>query len=349
MDVSPDGSGTVEVNGDGDTPCSYPDTIDIDTGDNIILEAIPEAGYHFVNWSGEPIWDGESTSSENPTEIRVINAMDITAHFAADSNEFISEDKIISITIPDGATALDREGNLLTNVEFVAIESVPDPPESVSVVGLPYQLEPDGATFDPPVTLTWSYDPTDIPNGVAEEELGITYYDEDAASWQELESMVNPETNTITAPVGHFTTFAVIAPLPKTPANFTIGSLNISPTEVSTGEAVAISLLVTNAGEQEGSHTITLKINGLIAETVEVTVASGSSETATFTTTHSETGTHSVDVNGLSGSFTVKETTSPPPASPSERNRWLTFGIIAAVATAIAAPLGYRWWRRNQY
>jgi len=352
VDVSPLGSGSIEV--DGDAPCSlnsYPDTIGIETGDNVLLEAIPESGYHFVNWSGEPVWDGESTSIENPTEVRVINAMDITAHFAADSNEFISEDKIIRISIPDGATALDGEGNPLTNVEFVAIESVPDPPEGVSIVGPFYQLGPAGATFDPPVTLTWNYDPADIPTDVAEEELVITYYDEDAARWQELESMVHPETNTITAPVGHFTTFTVIAPLSTAPAAFTIGSLSISPPEVSAGEPVAISLLVTNTGEVTGSHTATLKINGVIAETVEVTVAGSGSETVTFTTSHDETGIHSVEVNGLPGSFTVKEGASPPiaaaPAPPGERSWWLTRVVIIAIAAAIAIPLAIRWRRRS--
>ena len=348
VDVSPLGSGSIEV--DGDAPCSlnsYPDTIGIETGDDVLLEAIPESGYHFVNWSGEPVWDGESTSIENPTEVRVINAMDITAHFAADSNEFISEDKIISITIPDGATALDGEGNPLTDVKFLVVESVPDPPEGVSIVGPPYQLGPDGATFDPPVTLTWNYDPADIPDGVDEEELGITYYDEDAARWQELESTVHPETNTITAPVGHFTTFTVIAPLSTAPAAFTLSPLSISPPEVSAGEPVSISLVVTNTGEVAGSHTATLKINGAIVETREVSLVGGTSETVTFATSHDETGIHSIEVNGLTGSFTVKAPIVATPAPPGERNWWLIRGIIAAVATVIAAPLVYRWRRRS--
>ncbi len=352
VDVSPLGSGSIEV--DGDAPCSlnsYPDTIGIEAGDNVLLEAIPESGYHFVNWSGEPVWDGESTSSENPTEVRVINAMDITAYFAADSNEFISEDKIISITIPDGATALDGEGNPLTEVEFVAAESVPDPPEGVSIVGPPYQLGPDGATFDPPVTLTWSYDPADIPDGVAEEDLVIAYYDEDAARWQELEFEIDPGSDTLTTYIDRFSTFAVIAPLSTAPAAFTLSPLSISPPEVSAGEPVAISLVVTNTGEVAGSHTATLKINGVIAKTVEVTVAGGASETVTFTTSHDEVDTHSVEVNDRSGSFTVKERASPSIAAasapPGERNWWLIRGIIAAVATVIAAPLVYRWRRRR--
>ena len=348
MDVSPSG-GTVEI--DGDAPDEYPYDFEAEGGSTIKIEAVPEDGYHFVNWSGEPIWDGESTSSENPTEVRVINAMDITAHFAADSNEFISEDKVISITIPDGATALDGEGNLLTDVEFVAIESVPDPPEGVSIVGLPYQLGPDGATFDPPVTLTWSYDPADIPDGVDEEELVIAHYDEGAGEWQKLEFEIDPGSDTLTAYIDHFSTFAVIAPPSTAPAAFTTGSLGISPPEVSGGEAVTISVFLANDGEADGSYTTTLKINGIVAETREVSLVGGTSETVTFTTSQSEAGTYSIEVNGLPGSFTVKEGASPPiaaaPAPPGERNWWLTRGVIIAIAAAIAIPLAIRWWRRR--
>jgi len=348
VDISPSG-GTVEI--DGDASDEYPYDFEVEGGSTIKIEAIPESGYHFVNWSGEPVWDGESASSENPTEVRAINAMDITAHFAADSNKFISEDKIISITIPYEVTALDGEGNPLTDVEFVAIESAPDPPEDASIIGLPYQLRPDGATFDPPVTLTWSYDPTDIPDGIAEEELVIAHYDEGAGEWQELEFEVDPESDTLSAYIDHFSTFAVIAPPSMAPAAFTIGPLSISPPEVGAGEPVIISLVVANTGEADGSYTATLKINGAIAETLEVTVAGGASETVTFTASHDETGIHSIDVNGLPGSFTVKEGASPPiaatPAPPSERNLWLTRGVIIAFAAAIAIPLAIRWWRRR--
>jgi hypothetical protein len=110
---------------------------------------------------------------------------------------------------------------------------------------------------------------------------------------------------------------------------------------------VTISVFLANAGEADGSYTSTLKINGVVAETVEVTVAGGTSETVTFTTSQGEAGAYSIEVNGLSGSFTVKEGASPPPAPPSERNWWLIGGIIAAVAAAIAAPLVHRWRRRS--
>ncbi len=359
VDVSPSGGGTVEI--DGDAPDEYPYGFERDTDSIIKIEAVTEEGYHFVEW--------DTIGKDNPKEVSVVRDMCITAYFATDSNEFISEDKIISITIPDGDTALDGEGNPLTDVEFVAAESVPDPPEDASIIGLPYQLGPDGTTFDPPVTLTWRYDPADIPDGVDEEELVIAYYDEDADEWQDLEFEVDPESDTLSAYIDHFSTFAVIAfsdspppppvipsspPPPVTPtasAAFTLSSLSISPPEVSAGEAVTISVFLVNAGEADGSYTATLKINGAIAETREVSLVGGTSETVTFTTSQGEAGAYSIEVNGLPGSFTVKEGASPPitttPMPPGERNWWLTRGVIIVIAAAIAIPLAIRWWRRR--
>ena len=343
VDISPSGGGTVEI--DGDAPDEYPYDFPVEGGSTIKIEAVPEDGYHLVEWIGEP------TVKDNPDFEPVVRNMCFIALFAPDFIEFTSLDETIHVIIPDGATALDGEGNPLTDVEFVAAGRVPDPPEDASIIGLPYQLGPDGATFDPPITLTWSYDPADIPTDVSEEELVIAHYDEDAGEWQELEFEIDPGSDTLTAYIDHFSTFAVIAPLSTAPAAFTIGSLSISPPEVSAGEPVAISLVVTNTGEVAGSHTATLKINGVIAETVEVTVARSGSETVTFTTSQGETGIHSVEVNGLPGSFTVKEGASPPiaaaPAPPGERSWWLTRVVIIAIAAAIAIPLAIRWRRRS--
>jgi len=366
VDVSPSG-GTIEI--DGFTPDEYPHDFEIGSGITFKIEAVPEEGYHFVEW--------DTIGKHNPTEVGVVRDMSITALFAPDVIEFTSLDEAVHVIIPHEVTALDGEGNPLTDVEFVAAESVPDPPEDASIIGLPYQLGPDGATFDPPVTMTWSYDPADIPDGVAEEELVIAYYDEGAGEWQELEFEVDPESDTLSAYIDHFSTFAVIAfsdslppppitssssslpatpslPPPVTPtasAAFTLSSLSISPPEVSAGEVVTISVFLANAGEAGGSYTATLKINGIVAETREVSLVGGANETMTFTTSQGEAGTYSIEVNGLPGSFTVKEGASPlivtAPAPPGERNWWLTRGVIIAIAAAIAIPLAIRWWRRR--
>ncbi len=122
-----------------------------------------------------------------------------------------SADGKLTITIPKGTIALDKDGNPLSGLEAAIDPSPPDPPEDANIIGLAYDFGPDGATFDPPITFTWSYDPDDIPEDVAEGDLVIAYYDEDADEWVELEGVVDTVNNTITASVPHFTTFAIIA------------------------------------------------------------------------------------------------------------------------------------------
>ena len=124
--------------------------------------------------------------------------------------EATSDDGMLTITILEGTIALDIEGEPLDTLETAVDETPPDPPEDAHIIGLAYDFGPDGATFDPPIKFTWSYDPNDIPEGVAEEDLVVAYYDEATGEWVELDGVVDTENNTITASVAHFTTFAII-------------------------------------------------------------------------------------------------------------------------------------------
>jgi len=120
-----------------------------------------------------------------------------------------SEDGKLTLTIEEGTIALDKDEEPLGSLEAAVDASPPDPPEGGNIIGLAYDFGPDGATFDPPITLEYTYDPDDIPEGVAEEDLVIAYYDEDAGEWVELDCVVDTENNTITASAEHFTTFAI--------------------------------------------------------------------------------------------------------------------------------------------
>lgn len=343
VDVSPGNGGTVEI--DGDAPSNYPDDVKVARGDYIQLEAVPASGYHFVEW-GEP-----TVGSENPVDVRVISNMRMTAHFASDTNEFTSEDEMLKIIIPEETDALDEEGDPLTSLEFIVNETPPLPQEG-DIVGLAYNLEPRGATFDPPVALIWEYEPSDVPSGVAEEDLVIAYYDEVLGKWVELESELDWANIAITALVDHLTTFAILAPAAPPPpppaATFTTSLLSISPSEVNIGDPVSISVLLTNTGEEEGSTSVTLTINGVEEENSEITLAGGGRETIVFTTSRDGMGTYSVDVNGLLGWFRVREAASPlapPPtaSTPSSGVNWAVVApIIGAVFLAIFLPIRLR-------
>ncbi len=224
-----------------------------------------------------------------------------------------SEDGNVEVIIEEDTIGLTEEGEPLSEISIIEMEEPPALPADSSVIALTYDLGPDGATFDPPITITLAYDPDEIPEGVNEENLVIAIWDEDAGEWITLEDCtVDPVTHTITAPVSHFTAFTVLAY--TRPAAFTTSDLTISPAEADIGQSVTISVLVANTGDFTGSYEVTLKIDDVAVATQDVTLAGGASQTLTFTTTKDAAGTYTVNINGLSGTLTVKA--PPVPAKP---------------------------------
>ncbi|HEX76837.1 MAG TPA: hypothetical protein G4O03_00230 [Dehalococcoidia bacterium] len=89
----------------------------------------------------------------------------------------------------------------------------------------------------------------------------------------------------------------------KKPAEFEVSSLKITPSEVVAGESIVITADVANIGGTEGTYVATLRVNGMEAATKEVVVAPGVTETVSFTLVEETPGTHTVGVNGLTGTF----------------------------------------------
>jgi len=116
-------------------------------------------------------------------------------------------------------------------------------------------------------------------------------------------------------------------------AVFTLSGLLVSPSEVYTGESVTISVQVANTGDGAGNYSAVLKINGAIETTKQVAVPAGASGQALFTVAKNVTGTYSVEIGGLTGSFIVKEKPAPSPARI-PINWPLVGGIIGAVVVA---------------
>jgi uncharacterized membrane protein len=341
VDVSPSGGGDVEVK--GQVPDSYPAKRTVTKGSRVHLEAQPAPGYYFVCWS-----EG-LTGNDNPIDVSIDTNTTIVAHFFPE--EFVSEDEMLHVAVPEGTVVLDKDGEPLTGLELTTNETLLPPPPKADIVGLTYDVGPDGTSFDQAITITCSYGLYKNSLEVAEEDLVIAYYDEDAGEWLESPSVVDVVNNTVTTLVDHLSTFTILAPIPTpppAPAAFTPSSLTISPLEANIGEIVRISVLVTNTGEQEASYTVTLKINEMVEGTQEIDLGGGS-ETVPFTAFKYEAGTYSVDVNGLHGSFIVKEAPpvvkeepqSQPPAPPTGV-KWTVLGPILAVIIFLAIFLPVR-------
>ena len=290
-----------------------------------------------------------------------------------------SEDEKVNLFIPKGTTGKTKEGEPLSEITITKVKNPPDSPTGTSFIGLTYNFEPDGATFDPPINLTFTYNPFWIPKEVGPENLTVAYWDEDAGRWVELDAediTIDPERNIISCDISHFTYFSVI--VYTRPADITLSALTISPSTVDIAKSVQISVTLTNTGDLAGSHEVTLKINNVVVSTRKVTLAGHATEKVTFTSIQGAPGSYTVSINGITGAFTVKPApvgpvvmtqplwTAPPapppaaappapvlppapaPAAPLPVN-WLIVGIFAAVAVIVVSIIAWVFGFRSQY
>lgn len=226
-----------------------------------------------------------------------------------------SLDSVIELNIATNTVGKTADGKPLSEITITRILAPPDPPANTNIIGIAYDLEPDGATFAPPITLTFVYTPTLLPDGASEENMTLAYWDEDAGEWVLLDAediTIDTEANTISARISHFTYFAVIAF--TSPANLTVSDLTISPTTVDIADSVNIGATINNSGDLAGSYEATLKIDGEVMTTRKVTLAGHASEKVSFIAIKGAPKTYTVDVNGLTGTFTVRPITLPPAA-----------------------------------
>jgi len=94
------------------------------------------------------------------------------------------------------------------------------------------------------------------------------------------------------------------------PASFVTSDLSIEPITVQIGETVEISVDVSNVGGLEGSHLTVLSINEVVEDEHEIALESRGSETVIFEYNPTQPGTFRVEIDGLTGTFTVVEPAS---------------------------------------
>lgn len=180
---------------------------------------------------------------------------------------------------------------------------VPMPPKSLDTIIDIDLTDPDAVDW--PIYVERTYTDEEIA-GLEESKLGIYYYKEGA--WHRCRKTgVKAGQNIAWAwmyrdeVTGSPT---LIGALPAVAA-FELSDLSITPLEIIPGDEINISVTITNVGDEAGNYTITLRIDDVTEGTETVTLEGLSSTTVTFTTTKSLEDTYSVEVDGLSGSFTV--------------------------------------------
>lgn len=140
--------------------------------------------------------------------------------------EVSSIDGEIYLSIDKGTSVLDKDGNPLQSIKAVIESNSPIPPQDTVIIGTTYKLTPIGATFDPRLNLTMSYDTQELPGGVAEKDLYIAYYD-GTQWWRPRYKNVDAQNHSVATQVYHFSTFAILGPtkpVPSSPSTPTYGT-----------------------------------------------------------------------------------------------------------------------------
>jgi hypothetical protein len=114
----------------------------------------------------------------------------------------------------------------------------------------------------------------------------------------------------------------------------------VDPLQVLPGQQVTVSANICNSGEEKGSLTATLSVNGVAEQSQSVAVTGGSCKTVVFTTSKAVPGTYQVSVNGMQGQFSVLAPRTVQGSIASQQDTGLGTGGIAAIAAVALALIG---------
>lgn len=283
-----------------------------------------------------PVTPGEHTAI-------VADSVDREGQFT-ESISVISEDKAILLTINKGAVGLTNmvDKQPLTEVSITKSSSSQPPPAGYNLVGGSYTLGPEGAVFIPGITVTITYSDRSIPANASEKDMVIAVWDKNHQRYDLMKnSRVDTEKNTVTADIEKYTLLSILAPPKPGPPAYTIMDLAITPAEVNSGEDVNISALVINKGGTGGTYEAVLKINNVVEKTASVELAAGESKRVELAVAKATKATYSVNLNGLTGSFTVK--TAPAAATASKTAAKTTRAPVKKNVSLIKQLMEKRW------
>lgn len=156
---------------------------------------------------------GSPAPAPAPAPVSTVPNIKVNGNIFTQTTHVKSDDNLAEVIIDQGTLCLLKEGEDFKTLSVTALETPPTAPKQFKILGRVYDLRPDGATFDKPLSLTFSYDPSLIPAGTPESELIIATWDPDLSQWINLESKLDLLNQAVTTRVSHFSLYAILAPL----------------------------------------------------------------------------------------------------------------------------------------
>ncbi len=299
------------------------------------------------------------TASVMSNFLSTTDTLNISSNILNTATEISSIDRRVRLKLAAG-TVLELQGQ---SVIGAGNETNPPPTSDGSVCIRSYSFSPAGATFSPAATMTLKYE-TPLPTGLTESVLYIAYWN--GSTWTKLDSTVDTGAKEVSAPVSHFTIFALrgipettaqpaastaesspppaSSPAPalgpsapvaaSTSAAFAFSDLTAAPETVGPGETVTLSVRVFNSGASEATGNVAITINGKADIPKQVTVGPGKSQPVNFTVSESDPGNYEVSIGSLNTGFEVLKA-----ASRGQQSSGLSTAVIGIIAAGCLLAL----------
>ena len=119
-------------------------------------------------------------------------------------------DGLASVFIRRGVVVKNSTGAVPSSITINSLpaDTLPGIPDGsgFSYAGMAYDLQPDGCTFSPAISLNFT-----IPQARWGQEFMVRTYDETTMTWLEVPTTYNPDTGIVTAELSHFCPVALFA------------------------------------------------------------------------------------------------------------------------------------------
>ncbi|WP_277749825.1 PKD domain-containing protein [Methanoculleus taiwanensis] len=132
---------------------------------------------------------------------------------------FVSSDNVAALLLDEGVRALCDSGTSLESISVDPIDAadLPASPNGIAVLvpGYAYQFGPEGASFDPAVTVTFT-----LPDEIWDEHIAgnstfsVKWYNGMAGVWEDIPATVDDTTRTVSASIDHFSIYALFTESP---------------------------------------------------------------------------------------------------------------------------------------
>jgi hypothetical protein len=129
-----------------------------------------------------------------------------------------SADGKITLKIYRETFALDADGEPVTEISIVLVDSLVKAPPAENQFIYMYELSPSGATFSQPIDITINYDPADLPKSPEQLALKMYSFNNAPDEWEEIPCLVDIGKNTVSISTNHLSIYVLSAAPLEDPA-----------------------------------------------------------------------------------------------------------------------------------